>query len=971
MTWVRRISAGLALIILIIFVAAWFLLSSEVFRSMRTEFVETRLTTVMKHPIEIDGDIAISFFPKVTLDVSGMRVPAADYSDPDIAFLESARFTLAPLTYLRGGLPLPEMQADGLKISVILHPQEISVPLDSEDPAANDEKEETDAPDNTAPVEQPQAEAAKRKHFDLFTFLGHRQVDFTNSELSIENKLTGFEFDFKLGDLSIDQVDGGTRAVVTTHGSVNGETFEASGSFPDAGPYDVSGSVAGVRFTLDGETSKDDPEGQFEGDLTIETSDLQGFLDALKLKGTVSGAGKLHSRLSHSNGRYAFDDLNLELDFNEGKGVVLSGLFRQQEAGADIDLMLDIDLAGDAQIDQAVLLKDIKPLRLTAHIVGQGREIELRDFDVLTNAFDRVLKEIGPIRVGRIVRTTDGELQLQDLELNIGPRNRPFVVANGDVGDLLSFSGYTLDALLDVPIAMVLTHFDTEIAQKFGRLTGEGHVADVDGKAVLSNLVIQSTDTDLWEGKVDFSIGDIEELEGMKLAFRMAVENSGALFEAAGLTPHSQGPFRLSFDADSNKRRMALGASVTVAQSTIDARINSRVLAGAPVVRGSIESDELRLEDLRQAFLNLQELAGAWNTYTSTGDQDEPEETGSADTLVQPLVLPETPETATSQEDLSEFQPLVLSAQDTGNDGAGDSGGDETDVQPLVVDEDLGDLTLEEIKDPKLMARRADVELGIDIRKLSGQKGISQIKSELEIEQGQLRFGPLRLDYAGGYANLNAGLNFINSPDRLRISGQTGGWNLGEILDSVGAGIGAYGILTGSFDLSGRYQSVRAYATTMRGQATVRLQDGRISTSLIDLAGLGVLPWLFSKELRQGYADIVCVRAPLRFNDGRIDTKATVLETERVQLVAAGYADLNSEQVALRAEPRPVGRPLARSALPFEISGSLTDPKFSIGPRKKRTARVPLTMAQNRTPCVPDVGQLQSPDDGLRGGGRK
>jgi uncharacterized protein involved in outer membrane biogenesis len=218
----------------------------------------------------------------------------------------------------------------------------------------------------------------------------------------------------------------------------------------------------------------------------------------------------------------------------------------------------------------------------------------------------------------------------------------------------------------------------------------------------------------------------------------------------------------------------------------------------------------------------------------------------------------------------------------------------------------------------------------------------------------------LRLEYGSGYASLFAGIDAVNRPDQVRVTGETGGWDVGQLSDSLGGKVHAQGILTGRFDLSARYANRSTFARSLSGTAQIDMGPGRISTTLIDLAGLGVLPWLFSADRRSGYSPISCLRAPLRFNAGRINIDDAVLETARVQLVAKGEIDYLRDSISLRAEPRPVGKPLARSAWPFEISGTLSEPKVKIGKRTVRRATQPLAMPDQREPCVADVMQIRA-----------
>ena len=86
-----------------------------------------------------------------------------------------------------------------------------------------------------------------------------------------------------------------------------------------------------------------------------------------------------------------------------------------------------------------------------------------------------------------------------------------------------------------------------------------------------------------------------------------------------------------------------------------------------------------------------------------------------------------------------------------------------------------------------------------------------------------------------------------------------------------------------------------------------------------------------------------------------------VAETKSVQLVAKGKIDVKNDAISLRAEPRPVGKPLARSAWPFDVSGKLSDPRFKldIGGSRNSRADGADVMPANRTPCQPDILQLQ------------
>jgi uncharacterized protein involved in outer membrane biogenesis len=167
--------------------------------------------------------------------------------------------------------------------------------------------------------------------------------------------------------------------------------------------------------------------------------------------------------------------------------------------------------------------------------------------------------------------------------------------------------------------------------------------------------------------------------------------------------------------------------------------------------------------------------------------------------------------------------------------------------------------------------------------------------------------------------------------------------------------------LSGEFNVSGSTASGKAFVNSMRGTASLSMSQGYVSTSLLELAGLGIFPWLFSEELRQGYTDITCVVAPINIEAGRVSSDSIVVETGSVQLVAKGQVDWVKDFIAIRAEPRRVGKPLSRSAWPFDVTGQLSSPKFKldVGGSRNKAPEGADAMPADRQPCVSDMNQLQ------------
>jgi len=75
-------------------------------------------------------------------------------------------------------------------------------------------------------------------------------------------------------------------------------------------------------------------------------------------------------------------------------------------------------------------------------------------------------------------------------------------------------------------------------------------------------------------------------------------------------------------------------------------------------------------------------------------------------------------------------------------------------------------------------------------------------------------------------------------------------------------------------------------------------------------------------------------------------------------MVINGAVDFHKGTINVLAKPRPLGRPLARAAFPFTITGALSKPVVGITSDKTQKPKTPLKMPATRKPCRPDASQL-------------
>ncbi|WP_234999551.1 AsmA family protein [Roseovarius albus] len=270
----------------------------------------------------------------------------------------------------------------------------------------------------------------------------------------------------------------------------------------------------------------------------------------------------------------------------------------------------------------------------------------------------------------------------------------------------------------------------------------------------------------------------------------------------------------------------------------------------------------------------------------------------------------------------------------------------------------FSNVTLEPVT-TQMLQSGLDMDVAIDLKKIEGVVGTSAVKTEFILKIDKAQLGPVKFEYDGGHFDVTGSVDLKNHPDIVKVKGNAGGWNFGTILKELHIKKRGSGILNATFNLSGAHKSIKGFTDTASGNILVSMRNGKIHTRLINLAGLGVFPWLFT-DAHGKVAPIACLRAPLRFDRGNITIREAALETDKVQVVVNGDVNLGKETIDVTGEPRPIGKPLSRSPWPFVVSGSLKHPKLGLkkGSHRQRRSDGKTTPPEHRKHCIPDILQL-------------
>ncbi|WP_109312662.1 AsmA family protein [Ruegeria sp. AU67] len=881
----RYVAKGLLICCAVAFVAvlaAWLFLSSALFSSVRTTFVENLISKKLGQEVRIEDEVRLGIGRQLQVSAAGLVLPGSQNADLNLAAIDEIQFEVSARDLWNNKLSLSGLSLSGVHLNLIT---------------------DKDGFGNWQSISPTEAEAGKPANSPtplLAGILTDRKIDLIDIAILYQNDLNGIELDLQLPEVLLKRDTETDVATAVAAGSLNGERFDLNATFPAEDPFQVA-----VNFEQISIVAEEVPqENGLQVATTVEIAELGQLLDILKLNRVLEGTGNIGATFKSVDGVARIDDLSVLAELEGGQSLSLTGQIGELGNPEDVSLTTRIRLyPEDAEPAPAASRYDLKLIAVDMVIDSVPGQVPQRQMVIKTNGFTLDTSGEGPppIKFSELSRTPEGALKVGSINLRIGNPADPLIILDGSVDDALQLQGISAEGLMDIPASSLISPELLGPDDQLGRFSGDFRLNGDINQLSLTNLDGKTSDTDVWNLEVHGTVKNVLKFEDLDLAIDVAVPSGADLLEALSLERVETGQARLEIDLASEGTDWNASANVEVAESVLEIVADLDDATSDPVLKGSIESDLIKIDHIRtivQAAAQLRKLGGA-----------EPNE-----------------------EDV--------------NQEAGDTS-------------PLRDVTLKPIGRSVLLSGM-DMDVDIDLRHIEGAKGISSLQSELTLNKNELKAGPLKFEYGGAHFDVSGQMDLSNDARLLTLTGKAGGWQLDDILHGLKFKKGASGTIYADFSVTGGTDSPKYFANSMSGNATVSLRDGSIETQLLDLAGLGVLPWVFTKE-KQKVAPIVCLRAPISISNGNISTKQTTLETDHVQVVVFGGVDVAGKVLDLNLQPRKIGEPLSKSPWPVTLKGPIAKPKIKVkdGPKRLKRSDGADKMPAKRKLCVPDILQLQ------------
>ena len=788
--------------------------------------------------------------------------------------------------------------------NIVITGASVSLVRDDQGRLVGHSDEGTDGPAANAPPE-PKA---------ILAALAGKQVRLVDARVSLRDQLSDFGFDARLATLELRGDPDTGMTTVQGSGTLNGQPLDLVASAAPGASLTATLTSGATSLSFTAADGSQGSTGGWSGQVSAQSTDLSQTLKILKLEPVLDGSAHARATLVQTpDGVLKLAGIGALATLGSGQSARVSGSLGNLRTFEDADIAVDLELYAPGRMPPPALL--VKDLRLTSvhlTLIGPLRGDTRRSMVIATNGFQINTSDVGPapIRFSDISRGQAGQLVISSLSIQIGPVGTPWVTMIGKVGDLLRLDGLSLDGEVDFPVSNVEGPDGKRLPAELGGIAGRFEVSGNVDRLSLTDFSLATQGTDLWSLRASGSVASVLPIDGVNLTMDASAKTA-AMLTALGRDSIDLDPLDLHLTVASADTAGTitgrLSARMSKSSVVIDLSANNR--GSDPVVKGTIDGTLIRLQDLRDGVLAATEISGAVRAMAPT-----------------------------------------------------DAGRKRPDAQPRpdAAQDDVQDITIG-LFDKDWLLRHGDVDIAIKFGDVAGESTIRGVDATLVVKDGKASVGPLKFSFDGGHFDLLASIDTIAAPKTVTLKGSGGGWDLGGILKLLHVHVPATGIIDADFDISGSHDSAADFVNTLNGRTTLRMKNGTVASSLLDLAGLGVVPWLFSKDRREKSATITCLRAPLEFRKGMVSTQETVAETPEVQVVVYGTVDLPRRTLDIAGQPRPIGKPLSRSPWPFAVSGSLADPKINLkdGPSRLRRADGSNKMPAERKPCVPDILQLR------------
>jgi uncharacterized protein involved in outer membrane biogenesis len=228
--------------------------------------------------------------------------------------------------------------------------------------------------------------------------------------------------------------------------------------------------------------------------------------------------------------------------------------------------------------------------------------------------------------------------------------------------------------------------------------------------------------------------------------------------------------------------------------------------------------------------------------------------------------------------------------------------------------------------------RDMDADVSLDAGRIvhDSKLPLSDLTVHVVLQDGKLTLDPFRFGIAGGNINGTIKLDGANEALTGRVDLQARRLRLKQLFPATEAMQKTLGELNGDLAISGTGNSVAALLGSATGDVKMLVNDGVISRSLMEIAGLNVGNYVMSKLFGDDEVKINCGAADLAMKNGVMTPRVFVFDTENALISITGTADFKNETMDMDITPDSKGFRIFSLRSPLYVRGTFGSPDVGV-----------------------------------------
>jgi uncharacterized protein involved in outer membrane biogenesis len=241
-------------------------------------------------------------------------------------------------------------------------------------------------------------------------------------------------------------------------------------------------------------------------------------------------------------------------------------------------------------------------------------------------------------------------------------------------------------------------------------------------------------------------------------------------------------------------------------------------------------------------------------------------------------------------------------------------------------------LPVEQFKTDRLRAMDADVTFSAARIEHPGSLPITALSTHVYLDNGELRLDPLDMSVAGGTLDSRVRIDGGSQPMHIALDLKARQLELKQLFPTVQQMQSSFGQINGDAKLNASGNSISALLANSNGEVKLLMNDGVISKTLLETAGLNVANVLVEKLFGDKTVKINCAAADMAGENGLYTSRLFVFDTEDAVIDVTGTINFADEHLNLDVTPHTKGLRIVSLRSPLYVKGTLKDPNVGVHP---------------------------------------